>query len=98
MNTVKLIELSSGFGNVPNNIILAADYYEHDVSGRPGSGYDKVIECELPDGAKERLSDFGAYIEYNGKSYFDFFMNENDTAIISGFGKNKLSMKIIRYE
>lgn len=95
---VTFVELSSGFGNVPNNIILAADYYEHDVSGRPGSGYDKVVECELPDGAKECVSDFGAFIEYNGKRYFEFFMSDNADIIFSGWGKTGLTMKVIRYE
>jgi hypothetical protein len=44
---IKVVEVSSGFGNVPNNIILAEAYGS--LGERPGSAYDRFYTIELPD-------------------------------------------------
>lgn len=43
---IKITELSSGFANVPNNCIFGDG---HERSDRPGSAYDVVHICKLPE-------------------------------------------------
>lgn len=45
---IKIIEVSSGFANIPNQFVFAEDYYKSAVSRRTDSGYDKAFEVELP--------------------------------------------------
>ena len=50
--TITLISLSSGFGNVPNNVIPLHTYNKSThTNSRPGSGYDKTLGTfVLPNG------------------------------------------------
>ena len=48
MQIIKVWEVSSGFGNVPNNVVLD-EYYTEAARERPGSAYDKSYMIELPD-------------------------------------------------
>lgn len=45
---IKVVELSSGFANVQNRIILASDY-RRPLNERPGSANDEYYTIELPD-------------------------------------------------
>ena len=44
---IKMIEVSSGWGNVPNRIVTAEDYYESAASSSESSGYDRQLIVEF---------------------------------------------------
>lgn len=49
--TITLISLSSGFGNIPNNVIPKHTYDHHPVSSRDNTGYDRNLGAfVLPEG------------------------------------------------
>ena len=63
---VKVIDVWSGFSNVPNSVILAENYGGN-AAERPGSAYDTEYTIELPDGYElAEMFGGGRGIFYNG--------------------------------
>ena len=46
---IKIVELSSGFANVPNSIIFEKNYSDL-LQGRSGSAYDRRYTIDIPEG------------------------------------------------
>lgn len=70
MEKVKIVEISSGFGNVPNNVILAENYVGA-VCNRPGSAYDKFYTIELPNGFEIAENIAGERMLWHGKNHVE---------------------------
>lgn len=56
---VEIMELNSGFANVPNRFILADNYTRY-LSSRPNSGGDVLHKVEIPDAEVEKFD--GEYV------------------------------------
>lgn len=56
---VEIMELNSGFANVPNKFILADNYTSY-LSSRPGSGWDILHKVDIPDAEVEEI--YGEYV------------------------------------
>lgn len=60
---VEIMELNSGFANVPNNFILADNYTSY-LSSRSNSGGDVLHKVEIPDAEVEKID--GEYVLFIG--------------------------------
>lgn len=56
--TISVVELSSGFANVGNRVILESEYTPS-LQNRPGSAYDKRIVAAISRDTIERLESDG---------------------------------------
>lgn len=65
MRTVEFVEVSSGFFNITNKVVLKNQY----INGMAGNAYDRFIVCELPEGYQLSESVAGTLEIYdpNGK-------------------------------
>lgn len=79
---IKIAEISSGFGNIPNTCIFGDG---HEYSDRPGSAYDCVHNCILPDGFTTK-----AYTMYGGNLIVHYPTDESGRIFDNVYVKNDI--------
>lgn len=94
-NTITLISISSGFGNVPNNVIPLHTYnHTSATNSRPGSGYDKTLGTfVLPNGCVAISDEYETIVLSPEKKLCTFGEEKDGTVWISWNGGFRILKK-----
>lgn len=79
---IKVIEVSSGFSNVPNSIILAERYGS--LGERPGSAYDRGYTIEIPDEFRIGENVVGEKMIFNGNKHVELASVNHEKRWVTG--------------
>lgn len=68
---IKVVEISSGFANIPNGFVLADTYFNGRGCQSNTSGYDTIYTIDLPDGFSVSESCGGSLEIYHGEKHVE---------------------------